>query len=109
MTVTSYSIESPQNGEVPAPPTSPTSEFLAQCVSTIKLTTESEPCCLYPTQGNIHKIQAAEYVGGEGGREGGRGGGQVGRWYVMVGIEVCMVGISVCMVGIDVCMVGVDV
>ncbi len=61
MTVKSYSNADPQaeTGRGQATPSAPpTSEFLAKCISQVRLTSSSECCCLYPDEGNIHEIQA---------------------------------------------------
>ena len=55
MTVTSFSNEEARESLAP-----PTSDFLARCTQSVKLTTDSEACCLYPDKGNIHEITASE-------------------------------------------------
>ena len=50
MTVTSYSNQEER--------VKPSAEFLARCSSKVRLTPQSEACCLYPDDGNIHEIQA---------------------------------------------------
>ena len=50
MTVTSFS--KPENHTLLRPP------FVCKFVSTVRLTSSSEPCTLYPESGNIHEIKA---------------------------------------------------
>lgn len=53
MTVTSYSKSSKENGG---------EKFAVQKSAEKMFTPKSEPCCLFPEEGNIHEIRAHGYV-----------------------------------------------